>query len=325
MDKQIMCEILDSVRQSLGEGYSVLPVGVVNNNDTELMAFRIGRTRENFAVQLYVDQYIDLVKEGSWTLERATQKIITLYQNDEGKCCLQEGFSDAITKEYILENVVHCVINAEKNVKYLSDKVFWQFLDLAVIYRVTVHGTDSIIYSVVLTNDICNGCGICLDELKVVAEKNMKKQGFCTRLLGDVLTELTGDEYFIKQGEEIGLWVCTTNSGINGAAVLLHNEIFADLAEKVGRDLYIFPSSIHEVLVIPAQSYPEQAEVEALHNMVTEINTTQVPRDEVLSNNVYYYNHLGETVSILHYLGEDTPDDSYKVIHEGIFPDFTPI
>jgi hypothetical protein len=51
-------------------------------------------------------------------------------------------------------------------------------------------------------------------------------------------------------------------------------------------DLFVLPSSVHEVIVTPAAGGFTGFELE---RMVTEINKECVPEYEVLSNRVYYY------------------------------------
>ena len=46
-----------------------------------------------------------------------------------------------------------------------------------------------------------------------------------------------------------------------------------DIAEKVGGDFFVLPSSIHELLIVPKQEGMELSELEA---MVQEVNATQV-------------------------------------------------
>lgn len=59
-----------------------------------------------------------------------------------------------------------------------------------------------------------------------------------------------------------------------------------DIAEKVGGDFFVLPSSIHELLIVPKQEGMELSELEA---MVQEVNATQVSREEKLSDHVYEY------------------------------------
>ena len=58
------------------------------------------------------------------------------------------------------------------------------------------------------------------------------------------------------------------------------------VAEKVGGDFYILPSSVHELLVIPRDAGMEISELE---KMVCEVNATQVSVEERLSDHVYAY------------------------------------
>ena len=67
---------------------------------------------------------------------------------------------------------------------------------------------------------------------------------------------------------------------------MMHEELLAKIAEKAESDLYILPSSVHEVLVLKAD---DEIGPKELKMMVTEINGTEVAQDEVLTDNVYRY------------------------------------
>ena len=64
-------------------------------------------------------------------------------------------------------------------------------------------------------------------------------------------------------------------------AALLH-----DFARRIGSDFYILPSSVHEVLLIPADN---QISMSTLSSMVRDVNSSQLAREEILSDHVYYY------------------------------------
>ena len=59
-------------------------------------------------------------------------------------------------------------------------------------------------------------------------------------------------------------------------------------------DLYIMPSSIHELICIPAAGVNPGD----LRTIVREINSTQVAVEDVLSNNVYLYRKETGVISI---------------------------
>ena len=82
---------------------------------------------------------------------------------------------------------------------------------------------------------------------------------------------------------------------------MLYPSVLKDFSNQEEKDLIIFPSSVHEVLLLPV-SDPSQGT--HLSSMVREINQAQVPREERLSNQVYLYRRSTEEFSILSESGE---------------------
>ena len=58
------------------------------------------------------------------------------------------------------------------------------------------------------------------------------------------------------------------------------------IAETLGQDYFILPSSIHECLILPDDGTYERGELE---RMVREINRRELLPQEVLSDRVYHY------------------------------------
>ena len=73
--------------------------------------------------------------------------------------------------------------------------------------------------------------------------------------------------------------------GEENVVSMVFEDTLHGLAEETGKDLYILPSSIHEVIAVPA----DIGSSEILAEMVEEVNLGQVPLNERLSNQVYYY------------------------------------
>ena len=80
--------------------------------------------------------------------------------------------------------------------------------------------------------------------------------------------------------------VVSNERGLNGAASLFYPDQMDKVAEKIGGDYYILPSSIHEQLVVPDDGNMSSVD---LGNMVREVNATQVSPEERLSDEVYHY------------------------------------
>ena len=62
-------------------------------------------------------------------------------------------------------------------------------------------------------------------------------------------------------------------------------------------NLYIIPSSIHEVILLPDSG--KEPDATALKEMIREVNSTQVAPEEILSDNLYYYDATDKRVKIV--------------------------
>ena len=82
------------------------------------------------------------------------------------------------------------------------------------------------------------------------------------------------------------LYVLSNQTGINGAICMLYDNVIKDFADTIGSDLIILPSSIHEVLILP-DSHDQKYEM--FRHMVRSVNAEDVPKEEVLSDEIYLY------------------------------------
>ena len=118
----------------------------------------------------------------------------------------------------------------------------------------------------------------------------------------EIKLEITGDEWIdhlllklkadMENDEDrIPMYVLSNRQKLQGAACMFYPDILKNFAEEKNSDLYILPSSIHEVILLPAT---EDMEKENLLEMVTEINKTQVQECDVLADSVYYYSRQSQ-------------------------------
>ena len=90
------------------------------------------------------------------------------------------------------------------------------------------------------------------------------------------------------------LYLICNSIRLFGASTILIEEKLYELAEELGSDLYLIPSSIHEMLAISS----EETSPDFLASMIMMTNTTQVEPEERLSNSVYQYRRDTREVSI---------------------------
>ena len=73
---------------------------------------------------------------------------------------------------------------------------------------------------------------------------------------------------------------------LSGASVILYPDVLRMAAKKLGGDLLVLPSSIHEVILVRHENI---GEYDKIAEFVKEINQKEVLSEDVLSDSVYRY------------------------------------
>lgn len=162
------------------------------------------------------------------------------------------------------------------------------YLDLQEYVRVIVDTGENNLASAKVTPQLLKEWGVTENTLFAFAQAGCIQNA----VIGSVVQALYGQEplplaYFEKQNESEMLMV-TNSQSINGAGIIGCKSAIANIAEKLESDLYILPSSIHEILLVPVLSVTREG-LEEMTNMVTGVNTTEVLPEEVLSDHAYAY------------------------------------
>lgn len=181
------------------------------------------------------------------------------------------------------ENIIFQLINTKKNENLLSKVPHRQFLDLSIIYRWIVNEDEKGISSALIHDSLAKDLGMSEEELFELALVNTKR--IMTPVIRTLYEVLFGAKMFGEILADKQFYIISNQKNINGAGSILYEEKLHEVAEKIGTDLYILPSSVHEVIAVSA----ELGSPEALSEMVREINGTQVAEEERLSDHVYIY------------------------------------
>lgn len=97
--------------------------------------------------------------------------------------------------------------------------------------------------------------------------------------------------------EKQEMYVITGKSKTNGAGAILLDSVQKKLNELAkDRELFIIPSSKHEVMAIPDDM---GMTIEEIKDMVYEVNHTEVGINDLLSNNIYKYNPASMEIKTL--------------------------
>ena len=191
---------------------------------------------------------------------------------------------------FIKDKLVLEVVNAEKNEQMLENIPHKSIEDLAIVYRAQLGRDEDGIATVLITNQMLEKMDITAEQLHHDAVESAQelKPVTVNTIMGEI-AELVGDDF--DPGIETGgpmdnILVGSVADKNHGASVIAYPEFFDDMANKLGENFYIIPSSIHEVLIVPESM---GTDINALKDMIEQVNATELRPEDVLSNNLYHY------------------------------------
>lgn len=196
----------------------------------------------------------------------------------------------------IEDSIVYSLIHTERNTELLEDLPHKEFLDLSAVFRCMLASDILGTSYITIHNAHLKLWDVTVDDLFHAAEKNtpllMKYE---LKSMKDVLLEIIESEqpeeadydlYMDAIEDGIPLYVLSNEYRIDGAACILYPALLADICARLESSFYVIPSSVHEVLILPADNTDES---EKIRDMIREINDTQVAAEEILSYSPYFY------------------------------------
>ena len=309
MDYEIFKEVVkESFLSYMPKGYQDMEVRVtpVDKVNRKLDGISLLAQNENTMISptLYInDMYEKYSKTGDLqaTLREAAEAM------DEA---FQEAEIPPLDISTAKDNIIFQLVNTMQNEDLLKKLPHRDFQDLSIIYRWVVGVEQQGISSVVINNHVAESLGMGEEELFKAAAENTRRilppvvqsmnEVMRDMFVADGMPKELADLMIGEQEPEMTMWVISNERKIEGAASMLYEDKLHSLAEKVGTDLYILPSSVHEVIAVSV----EMGEPEELARMVAEINMDQVNLSERLSNQVYHYDKDLRKIT----LATDTPN-----------------
>lgn len=294
-------KVTDYVRENLIEGISVEITEVTKNNGVVLKGLSLKESDSSISPTVYLERYYSGYENGQ-TIEEIGDEIIDVYHKGN----LGEFFdvSDFLDFEKAKSRIVYKLVNYEKNKVLLKQIPHKPFLDMAVVYYYLLENEHIDNATILIYNNHLETWKITEKELDDLAKKNTPKLlKEDLRSITDVLYQIlknrseSAAEQFLEEEKDAMsdpiMYVLSNRNKIFGAAAILYKGVLKKFSEEVKKDLYILPSSVHEVILIPKD---DTMEWEKLQEMVKEVNSTQVEDVEVLSDSVYCYQRSNDAL-----------------------------
>lgn len=278
------------VEKRAGENYRVKLNDVMKNNGVVLRGITLMQDDSNISPTIYLNPYYDAYENGDTTLGTVIDEVIDTYERNKINRSIDMKFF--LNYETVRSRIIFKLINTEKNRELLRDVPYIPFHDLSIVFQCLVSEERFGNASILIHNVHLQLWKVNVRELYECALENTPLlQGYELADMNTVLEEMKAlggidDEEIEDMQQEVPMYVLSNKSRINGASCILYKDILKDFAMVVDKDLYVLPSSIHEVILLPSDGTQES---EQLKEMVREINQSQVEKEEVLSDSVYYY------------------------------------
>ena len=242
----------------------------------------------NITPTIYLESFYQSYLEGR-KLEWIVQDILTIYQIHKPLWNFDlEAFRDW---DRTKNRLVCRLVNREMNRENLDSIPHVPYLDLAVTFACLVDsellGDDA---SIPIYNSHLEMWGITVEELYTIAMKNTQ------RLLPPIIQEI--QEAIGSMGADIDslspeeqsagrhMYVLSNKKRYYGAVYMLYKDVLKGFADRMASDLYILPSSVSELILIPTWKCGNPA---GLRSIVRIMNMEQLHTDEILSDNVYRF------------------------------------
>lgn len=186
--------------------------------------------------------------------------------------------------EQVKKHLFIRVSNADKNAGLLKKEPHELKDDLAITCHLEVSNEYGSLMSAIVSNQMLDMYGVSEQQIIQDAIENSVRimpPKICD--IRDVISELSG-ESIAKEGTPI--YVISNETTLNGASAIFYPNVLETVSQKMGGDFLIAPSSIHEVIVLPANYDTDLRELE---ETVKFINHTQVQESDQLGDHLYKY------------------------------------
>ncbi len=284
---EFIASVLETLKIRLlenGEEVVLRTNKVLKNNGVELTALNVCRDADEVSPTIYLDPFYREYMNG-----RSYDDVM----NDIYRLQLMRSFEntlsidDVVNEADVLDNIIVRLINRERNEKMLENIPYIEVKDLVIVFRRVVRLDDDGVATTLVSRQDMKRWRVNIDTLYRKALENTERM---FPVVKESIFETLRSRYDNFEIQNIDmddeLFVLTNEMGINGATAMMYSGMLEECADMAGGDIYILPSSVHEILFTRADT--DRGEDE-LKELIREANRDAVSELDFLSDNLYLY------------------------------------
>lgn len=200
--------------------------------------------------------------------------------------------------------IIFDLINTDANKEFLETVPSRKMQDLSIIYKLYINKAENGGFmSITITNGLQDRLGLSENELYQLAQKNTKEiLPIEVKSIFDTLKESSYGYMIpdIQVSKDEEMYIITNKEKTNGAVNMLYTDTLDQVADRFDSDdIYIIPSSIHEVIAVSKEVVERQGSVQEMSDFIHFVNADNVSEEERLSNQLYHYDKTTKELSIV--------------------------
>ncbi len=282
-------DILRLLKNALEPEKEISTSPVLKNNGVYLEGIVLDNPSHGISPTFYMEDLYEMHREGL-SPDEIIDYIVPFYEKEYNG----DFFGQNTIEDYakIKDSLFVKLINTQKNAGLLKDCPSRPFLDMSAVLYLSLLDDSGQPGAVTVSESILEAWNKPFNDVYETALRNTGDiLGTSITDIHRFLAELVGncDELplsAMSPGQpRFPMYIMTNTKRVFGASCILLDKI-KEFAEAIDYDLYIIPSSIHEVILVPVQDgiFPDE-----LKEVLNEVNATELSSAEFLSDRIYCY------------------------------------
>lgn len=298
-DLKELTDFANEVRDLLLGKYDDVEVQKVVKNHDEILVGVTVRTKNNrVSPNVYLNDYYRRYMDNRMSIQDVSVEVQRIVdENTKDAMAANIDPFVFLNKSELLKRVIVKLTGTDNNEQYLSNCVYVPVADgLVAVLHVFVSISDKGIYTSKLTKDMLDVIGLPLEAVYEIAKRNTQmKFPYSVRSLASWIKRMCGEDAVEKINIDDKVYIITNIVGINGASVILYDDVLKAFCEEHRCDrVYILPSSIHELFLIPEDAFVDKT---GMLEIVRSANKTLQDSGSYLSDDVFMYDASSNKIS----------------------------
>lgn len=263
-------------------------------NDNALLGMYIIRPGDLAVPTIYLNEYYEQAVHGR-KLKSILNDMAHLRVEYEDEQSIFEKAESCLTNyEEAKKLLVIHLCETESNANRLERMAHKTFGDFSAVYYVNLNDDDNCEFGAGVTEALLEEWGIDVEQLHEDAMKaGMKREAvFCNMTdrrndsVKGIFINLLLEKDEAEKADSNSIYYLTGRNRRFGAAFIINEDIRRRIGEILEDDYYVLPSSVHEVVIVPAGF---GMKLENLMHVVKDMNDKEVTEEDRLSDKIQYY------------------------------------